>query len=230
MRDVLLLHGCGGSVRSTFEGTGWLTSLAAAGRRAIAPDLPGHGPNASRDPEVYADLAGLLEAGLPAGPMDAVGFSLGAKLLLELALRHPGRFGKLVLGGIGDNAFGPEVFAPAAAEALESPGSSAATHPAVAAMLNRFEPDLNDPRAVAAVLRRPPNPRFTPQRLSQLEIPVLVVNGSEDPVGKLGGLLVGSLREVRSEVVPGVDHFGLPGAAAFQWLALEFLADGRTPA
>jgi pimeloyl-ACP methyl ester carboxylesterase len=220
---VLLLHGCGGSVRATFARTGWIAALAASGRRAIAPDLPGHGPHASMDPKDYADLAGSVERELPAGALDAVGFSLGAKLILEMALRQPGRFRKVVLGGVGDNVFGPEVIAPVAAEALESPGSAAASHPAVAAMLQRWEPDLNDARAVAAVLRRPPNPQFTPERLSQLAIPVLIVNGSEDPVGKMGGQLVRSLRNVRCESLPGVDHFGLPGDPAFQRLALDFL-------
>lgn len=222
--DVLLLHGCGGSVRSTFARTGWIAAIGASGRRAIAPDLPGHGPHASRDPQDYADLAGNVERGLPAAALDAVGFSLGAKILLELALRKPGRFRKVVLGGIGDNVFAPEVFAPLAADALESPGSAAAAHSAVAPMLLRWEPDLNDARAVAAVLRRPPNPQFTPERLSQLAIPLLIVNGSEDPVGKLGDQLVRSMHNVRCESVPGVDHFGLPGDPAFQRLALDFLA------
>jgi len=222
--DVLLLHGCGGSVRSTFARTGWIVAIGALGRRAIAPDLPGHGAHASVDPQDYADLAGSIERGLPAGTLDAVGFSLGAKLVLELALRQPGRFRRVVLGGIGDNVFAPEVFAPVAAEALESPGSAAALHPAVAPMLQLWEPDLNDARAVAAVLRRPPNPRFSPERLSQLSIPVLIVNGSEDPVGKMGDQLARSLQNVRCESVPGVDHFGLPGDATFQRLALDFLA------
>lgn len=221
--DVLLLHGCGGSVRSTFGRTGWIEAIGALGRRVIAPDLPGHGAHASLDPQDYADLAGSVERGLPAGPMDAIGFSLGAKLVLELALRLPGRFRRVVLGGVGDNVFGPEVFAPVAAEALEFPGSAAATHPAVAPMLRCWEPDLNDARAVAAVLRRPPNPRFTPERIAQLSIPVLIVNGSEDPVGKMGDQLVRSLRDVRSESLPGIDHFGLPGDAEFRRLALDFL-------
>jgi pimeloyl-ACP methyl ester carboxylesterase len=223
-RDVLLLHGCGGSVRATFGRTGWFEAIAAQGRRALAPDLPGHGPNASHDPASYADLAGLVAKGLPEGPIDAVGFSLGAKLVLELALRHPALFRRLVLGGIGDNVFAPEVFAPAAAEALESPGSAAAAHPAVRPMLQRFEPELNDARAIAAVLRRPPNPRFTGGRIATLGIPVLIVNGAEDPVGQMGNQLVSSLRNVRIQVLPGVDHFGLPGEAAFRRLALEFLA------
>ena len=220
--DVLLLHGCGGSVRSTFARTGWIAAIGAAGRCAIAPDLPGHGAHASTDPQDYADLAGSVERGLPAGTLDAVGFSLGAKIVLELALRQPERFHKWCSEASATMCSVPKSSHPWPPRRWK-PQVRAAAHPAVAPMLQRWEPDLNDARAVAAVLRRPPNPQFSPERLSQLSIPVLIVNGSEDPVGKKGDRLARSLRHMRCETVPGVDHFGLPGDAAFQRLALDFL-------
>lgn len=38
-------------------------------------------------------------------PVDAIGFSLGARTLLALALDHPDRFRRIVLAGVGDNLF-----------------------------------------------------------------------------------------------------------------------------
>ena len=225
-RPVVLLHGCGGSRRATFERTGWIEAFAAVGRSAIALDLPGHAdPAASRDPVSYADLAGLMATILPAGPFDAVGFSLGAKVLLELCIREPGRIGGLVLGGVGDNVFAPELVAEAAARALES-GPTSDTPDAVKAFLQTWDAGWNDALAVAAVLRRPPNPTFTPERLRQIVSPVLIVNGSEDPVTPLGDRLLASLVDARRVMLPGVDHFGLPEQLDFMRHAIAFLAPG----
>jgi pimeloyl-ACP methyl ester carboxylesterase len=226
-RPVLLLHGCGGSFASAFEKTGWLDSMRRAGLVPVAVDLPGHGMiPAPRDPGHYADLAGLLLPSLPAGTFDAVGFSLGAKLLLELALRVPSRLGRLVLGGVGDNVFAPERVGGAAARALES-GPDTSTPAAVLAFLSTWEPHRNDALAVAAVLRRPPNPVFTPERLAQLSQPVLVVNGSDDPVARDASRLLGSLGNVRHMALPGVGHFDLTAQLQFIAHAIEFLLEGR---
>lgn len=221
-RPIVLLHGCGGSVRSTFESTGWLDAITACGPSPFALHLPGHGSQrSSHDPARYADLACLVARELPPGPFDAVGFSLGAKIVLEIALRDPQRVGRIVLGGIGDNVFGPERIAEAAARALES-GTTADTPAAVLTFLRTWEPHLNDALAVAAVLRRPPNPIFTRERLTQVTSPVLIVNGSDDPVTQLGNQLVSSLRDVRCVTVHGVDHFGLPKQVEFRRHALAF--------
>lgn len=221
---VVLLHGCSGSVRAAFEMPGWIEAFTRTGRAVVAPDLPGHGwRTVSHDPADYADLAGEVASQLPPGSFDAVGFSLGAKLVLELALRDPARWRRLVLGAVGDNVFAPEVVAPIAAEALESPQSAAANHPAVRVMLQHWDPSLNDARAVAAVLRRPPNPVFTPERLRALAVPVLVVNGGQDPVGQQAQQLHASLRNAQFLTLCGVDHFGLPAHPDFLRAALAFL-------
>jgi len=227
-RPVVLLHGCGGSREATFESTGWLTALFAAGRAPLAIHLPGHGTrSAAHDPASYADLAGSVMRDVPAGAFDAVGFSLGAKLLLEIAIRAPDRIGRLVLGGIGDNVFAPESIAEAAATALER-GPTTDTPPPVLAFLRSWEPERNDPLAIAAVLRRPPNPTFTEDRLRRIGSPVLIVNGDADPVAHLGDRLVSSLANATCVMLPGVDHLGLPAQPAFIRHAVAFLGSAST--
>jgi pimeloyl-ACP methyl ester carboxylesterase len=226
-RPAVLLHGCGGSFASTFEATGWLDALRAAGRRSVKIHLPGHGViPAPHDPAHYEDLAGLVAKELPAVPFDGIGFSLGAKLLLELALRIPERLSRLVLGGVGDNVFAPESIAEQAARALES-GPAADTPAPVLAFLRTWEPHRNDALAVAAVLRRPPNPVFTPDRLARIAQPVLVVNGDEDPVGRNASRLLSSLVRVEHHRLPGIGHFDLPAQPAFIQLAIDFLQDAE---
>jgi pimeloyl-ACP methyl ester carboxylesterase len=222
-RPVVLLHGCGGSFASAFEATGWLEALRAAGRAPVKIHLPGHGViPAPHDPAYYADLAGLVMKELPAGPFDAVGFSLGAKILLEIALRAPTGVGRIVLGGVGDNVFAPEGIAEAAARALEH-GPTADTPPPVLAFLKTWEPERNDPLAVAAVLRRPANPVFTPERLEGIVQPLLVVNGTADPVAREASRFFASLPNAKRVALGGVGHFDLTAQAAFIGESVDFL-------
>jgi pimeloyl-ACP methyl ester carboxylesterase len=227
-RPIVLLHGCGGSFESAFVKTGWLDAIRAAGREPFKVHLPGHGViPASHQAADYADLTGQLLRSLPPGPFDAVGFSLGAKLLLELLLRVPERVGRAVLGGVGDNVFAPESIGEAAARALEH-GPTAETPPPVLAFLQTWEPSRNDPLAVAAILRRPPNPVFTSERLSQISQPLLVVNGTADPVGRASTRLLGSLRNAQLKTIEGVGHFDLTAQPVFIRYAIDFLQE-RTP-
>jgi pimeloyl-ACP methyl ester carboxylesterase len=198
-------------------------SWQRAGLMVHAPDLPGHGrANPSHDPAAYADLAGSLSAVLPAGQFEAVGFSLGAKLVLELALRLPGRLARAVLGGIGDNLFAPERVASAAATALES-GVDATTPLPVQVFLREWDPLRNDAKAIAAVLRRPPNPVFTLQRLRAATLPLRVINGAADPVAAQSLDLAAALPQAGFAVLPGVGHFDLPRSTEFRRLGVQFL-------
>ena len=226
---VVLLHGCGGSTVEAFVDPGWVEALRAAGREARVPDLPGHGGRpCSHDPRDYADLAGSLVDAMPPGRFDLVGFSLGAKLSLELVLRLPGRVRRVVLGGLGDNVFAPERVAPAAATALEQ-GPTADTPPPVMAFLREWNPARNDALAVAAVLRRPANPVFTPERLRAVTVPLLLVNGSEDPVGTPAAALVAALPDLRVITLPGTGHFDLTRDPRFQRHAHDFLVTPGLP-
>lgn len=220
---VILLHGCGGSPEQAFGRTGWIAAFEAAGRDVQALPLPGHlrdGP--SHDPADYADLTAALLPRLPAGACDLVGFSLGAKLALDIAVRHPQRVHRMVLGGIGDNAFAPESVGAAAAQALEQ-GRDADTPAAVLAFLETWDPALNDPLAVAAVLRRPANPVFNIAQIAAIRASVAVVNGKSDFVTAMGTLLVDALG-VSQVLLPQVGHFDLPQQAAFRDHAIRFLS------
>lgn len=221
---VVLLHGCGGSPEQAFIATGWLDAFAAAGRKVLAPRLPGHGrAGVSHDAVDYADLAATLLPRLPDGPFDLVGFSLGAKLALDIAVRWPDRVRRLVLGGIGDNAFAPETVGEAAASALEhGPGPN--TPPGVRAFLDTWDPALNDPLAVAAVLRRPANPNLAEKDVAAIRAPVAVINGADDFVMSMGTRLFVALG-TQPQVLPGVGHFDLTAQPQFRDTAMRFLGE-----
>src|SRR5262245_45102783 len=165
---IALVHGWGGSYEGTYGATGWGAALAAAGRQVIEIDLPGHGRKTqwSHNPAAYADMAGGLDEMLPAGVLDAVGFSLGAKVVLELACRAPTRFRRIVVGGLGNNAFDKELGGVVAA-ALDQglPAEFRARMPLVA---NYIDESPSDYRAIAAVNRRPHNPIADAARLATI--------------------------------------------------------------
>lgn len=107
---LLLLHGFAG------RGAWWAPHLAAFRRvrRTIVVDLLGHGrSDAPEDPRRHAverqaaDLAAILER-LDARHADVLGYSLGARIALRLAVDRPGIVGRLVLespsAGIADSA------------------------------------------------------------------------------------------------------------------------------
>src|SRR5207245_4293463 len=89
---VLLVHGFASSFERNWREPGWVDLLSDAGREVIGADLLGHGTAAKpHDPAAYVHLESDLATLLPSeGPVDAIGFSLGARLLLRVAATRPG--------------------------------------------------------------------------------------------------------------------------------------------
>ncbi|MFD5722732.1 alpha/beta fold hydrolase [Streptomyces sp. NPDC127036] len=221
---VVLIHGWGGSAASTWNNNGWNRALSEQGCTPWAIDLPGHGTQPQpHDPEFYADLASRLQEKLPfEGPLDAIGFSLGAKVLLELAARHPHRFRRLVLGGLGGNVFTPEPLGQDLADALET-GVGANTPNAVRELVEYGVSHGNDPLALAACLRRVPNPVLTPDRLAKVSCPTLLVVGKNDRVAYPAQPLGEALPDADIRILPNTAHLDLPASATFQQLAAAHL-------
>jgi pimeloyl-ACP methyl ester carboxylesterase len=98
---VLLIHGAGASSAI------WMMVLARLGRilRAVAIDLPGHGPSPAAEGNEpasitsYRDAVGGLAATLCLGRSVLVGHSMGALVALEAALTWPDKVAALVLCG-----------------------------------------------------------------------------------------------------------------------------------
>jgi pimeloyl-ACP methyl ester carboxylesterase len=97
---LLLLHGWGASV---YMWRDWFAPLAAAGRRVIAVDLPGHGLSDKPDDATTYSLDGMVAA--VSELMDAEGLtnadvvaqSMGGTISIQIAEAHPHRIRRLVL-------------------------------------------------------------------------------------------------------------------------------------
>jgi pimeloyl-ACP methyl ester carboxylesterase len=214
---VVLLHGFASSSAHGWQPAGWIDLLREAGREVIAIDLPGHGTAArSTDPADYADVAATVAAGFAdRGPVDAVGFSAGARLLLEIASRGLAEFERLALMGIG----------PAILEIREAvPFSIENDDPTdVRARLFRglAKSAGNDLGALGAFARRPVAP-LTSVELAAVSADVLVVTGERDPAGSPEALAA-MLPNATGVLIERADHFSLQSNMRAMDAVLGFL-------
>ena len=221
---VLLVHGFASSFERNWREPGWVDLLQEEGHQVIGLDLLGHGEaEKPHDPAAYAELERDVVKALPAtGAVNAIGFSMGANLLLRVAAADPSRFGRLVVGGVGANLFrggDPE----AAARAIEA-GEAEEGDPVVAQAFATFaRAPGNDRAALAACMRRPSKP-LQSSDLATIDFPVLVVLGDQDFVGPADPLLE-ALPHARFVALRGCDHFGTPKDFRFIDAALAFLRD-----
>jgi pimeloyl-ACP methyl ester carboxylesterase len=94
---LVFLHGLGAGKLRTFSGLPFLESLYL-----VAPDLPGHGKSTGFDPETFsfdsfADHVIALMDHLGIEKCHLGGLSMGSGITLNIALRYPGRFKKLII-------------------------------------------------------------------------------------------------------------------------------------
>ena len=217
---VLLVHGFASSAEHNWRQPGWLDLLADCGRETIAVDLPGHG-TAPRpaDPASYDNVEAQVATAIEGRePLDAIGFSAGAHVLLRLAADEPNRFRRLALLGIGRGVLTPADPKPIIAALTGDPDPE--NVPGI--VFRRLADGLgNDRDALIAFLRRPQRP-LTETDLARITTQVLVVLGDKDPGGPGDGL-VAALPDARLVTLRGVDHFGTPGDVRCMQAVLDFL-------
>lgn len=201
---VVLVHGFASSFEHNWRQPGWADLLTESGRTVIGIDLLGHGTAPKpTDPVAYADLEQhVLDAVAGHDRVDAVGFSLGARVLLTVAARDPGRFRRLVVIGVGENLFRNDDPGPMIRAMESEPGEDDVLARLFASLARSAG---NDRAALAAFLRRPPVP-LTGEDLARVTCPVLVIIGDRDFAGP-GDPLVDALPDARLVVLRGVDHF-----------------------
>lgn len=177
---VLLLHGLFGAARNW----GGIQKRLAQRHRVIAPDLRNHGESPHASAMDYAsmaeDLAGLI-AGRGLGSAAVLGHSMGGKVAMALALRHPGLVSRLMIADIAPRPYPP------------------ALRGYVAAMRGlALTPGLTRREADAALEPAIPEPGIRAFLLQSLDF------GGEVPAWKLG------LAEIAASM-PAIEDFPVTG-------------------
>lgn len=216
---VVLVHGFGTSFELTWVHNGWVDLLADEGRPVIGVDLLGHGQAPKpTDPAAYDDLGGRVRDALPEEPVDAIGFSLGAKTLLQVAAAEPSRFRSLIVAGVGSNLFQPSDHT-AMIEAVRTGDDGGS--PALRYFAGLADLPGNDREALAACMTNGGG-RVTAEQLGAIACPVLVVLGDQDFTGPADPL-VEALPDATFVELARTDHAKTPKSFAFIDAALDFL-------
>lgn len=246
---VLLLHGFTGTARS------WAVHVEAlaASHRVIAPDLLGHaGSDVPAEPSAYAlerqagglrDLLALLDA----TPAAVVGYSMGARLALVLALTQPQVVERLVLespspGIVDDDDRAARRLADEhLADEIERDGveafvdrwaampifESQAALPADIRAAQRHERLRHTTVGLAASLRGAGQGAMAPlhDRLPSIDAPTLVIAGALDTTGRERAHTVADgIPDAHLEIIDGAGHNPhLETAATFSRLVTDFL-------
>jgi 2-succinyl-6-hydroxy-2,4-cyclohexadiene-1-carboxylate synthase len=218
---VLLLHGF------THTGASWQPVLESLGEpfRALTPDVRGHGSASNRVP---VDLAGVLSdlAATSSERFGVVGYSMGGRLALHLALAEPRRVARLVLIGASPGLADPAERAARRrsddelAREIESTDIEAfARRWARTPILAGLPPELservhqdrlrNSTAGLARALRGLGTgalPSLWP-RLGELPMPVVIVVGERDAKFQaIGAQMVERLAQAQLLIVPGAGH------------------------
>ena len=224
-KPIVLVHGFASDYRLNWVGTRWQESLTNAGFRVIGIDSRGHGHSdkphdeAAYRVEIMAgDVIRLLDE-MAIEKTAYLGYSMGARIGLEVILEHPERVTRAVLGGIG--AAGAIDHSRQIAHAFRSREPTADP---IAQTFYKFASarPTNDLEALAACIAGL-RPQADPGRLAKIRTPILVVVGDRDDIARGAPELVEMIPSARLVTLVNRDHMSAVPAREFKQAALEFL-------
>jgi pimeloyl-ACP methyl ester carboxylesterase len=219
---VVLLHGA----YMHAEHMAPLAAALAPSRRVVVPEMQNHGRTADVDrPITYEqmadDTAALIDQ-LGLGRPDVVGYSMGAGIGLQLAIRHPGALRRLVAAS-GSYAY--EGMHPAAIEMFPSLGIEMFEGTPMELDYRRLAPNPDDFPVLFEKLKTLDTTPFAwpEEDVRGIAAPTLLIFGDSDVVTLehatalfrlLGGGVMGDLAGLPASqlaVLPGTTHYMPPG-------------------
>jgi pimeloyl-ACP methyl ester carboxylesterase len=231
---LVLVHGFAASSRENWEKAGWISMLTRARRRVVAIDLRGHGESAKLyQPANYSfglmagDVLAVTEH-LQLKKPDLIGFSLGARVVLEVLRTRGDRFLLGVLCGVGETSINPRDNRDPAllSKAMEATSADDISDD----MAKRFrmfaEAQGQDLRALAACAQgfgasvQP----WTRDVLAGIKNETLVIAGSGDDLAGPPEPLAACLANAKAKRIPGCGHMDCLTQPMFKAAVMDFLA------
>jgi pimeloyl-ACP methyl ester carboxylesterase len=225
---IVAVHGFASDYRLNWVGTRWQETLTSNGFRVLGLDCRGHGDSdkphdeAAYSVEIMAgDVLRLLDH-LEVPRAAYLGYSMGARIGLEVMMDAPERITRAVLGGIGADGALDRAQQIAHALRIGEP-----TDDPVAQTFYRFASSrpTNDLTALAACISAL-KPESHPERLARIRTPILIVVGDRDLIARGAPELIELIPAARLVTIPDRDHMSAVVARDFKQAALDFLTAG----
>jgi pimeloyl-ACP methyl ester carboxylesterase len=227
---VVLIHSMASNLQHSWVDTGWIEQLRPS-HRVVAMDCRGHGLSSKSDaPDFYTadkmadDVMRLLDH-LVIGRVLMAGYSMGACVALNLAVRYGDRVRAMVIGGVSSRAYKepPREELERLVEVLRSDDVSSVTDKAALFMRSFCIKNGNDPKALAAFsLHRRPD--VEQRDLMRIKAPVLIAAGTRDAVVQGVDELAASIPDARVMILEGRTHIDALADPNFKRAAAEFFA------
>lgn len=232
---IILMHGWSLDLEFNWVSPGWVDALRSS-RQVIAFDVRGHGESDKpHRQEFYSyremarDVLNLMDH-FGVERADLMGYSLGSFSGAYLLGHHTERFRSMILGGIGNETTESLAEAPRIAAALRAERVEDITDPLGLGYRVFVDLDARNDREALAVAALQMWPEGFPLELggpglADVNIPVLLVNGSEDfPYVETDQDIAGAIPGARLVELPGPDHVGAIFDPRFVDEVLAFLA------
>jgi pimeloyl-ACP methyl ester carboxylesterase len=234
-QPIVLVHGFASSFQRNWKNTGWVEFLTKHGCQVIGLDVRGHGgseklyrPEAYTTTAMSGDVLSLLDH-LNVAEADLMGYSMGGGIVLRLAMDHPERVRKVVVGGVADAVIqglhDPEQLQEIAA-ALETDDPRSIRSPLARQFRSFAEKTDNDQKALAAMMRGPGWPGSL-DSIRPVDRPVLIVVAGNDEI--MAGIerLAQAIPHAQIITIPDRNHNTMVGDPRFKEAVLGFLAGAR---
>jgi pimeloyl-ACP methyl ester carboxylesterase len=229
-RPIVLVHGFTASLQMNWVLTSWVDTLTPI-RQVVALDCRGHGlsdkphePGAYAGGEMGEDVIRLMDH-LGIEKADLFGYSMGAGISVRLLLDHPDRFTSVVLGGIGEVlTTGRDEGASAIADAMLAEDPETITNPIAKGFRTFADMGDNDHVALAAYLRAA-REAVVREKLAEVDLPVLIVNGADDTLVGSPDELAAAIPGAELVLIPDKDHLSVVADERFKQAVVQFLTE-----
>lgn len=233
-KPVLLLHGAVVDFNYNYVKTGWVDTLTAQGYQVIGINYRGYAESdKSNDPAFYGtrqlvgDVMNLIDY-LKLENVSLIGYSLGTLITLNLIHQHPEHFSKAILIATGDGLIGqsPHILAdtlPGLTKLFSYPTFPEHLPSHISAYWTFLHTLELDKEAICA-FSLAEYPSLTPEEVSSISIPTLIISGEKDLVLGTGAETAKTLINGQYVEIPQADHFTLATDQRVHRAAVDFLA------
>lgn len=237
---LIVLHGAYMNIPTMGE----IIPLLARSRKVIAVEMQGHGRTTDIDrpityPNLADDIAAFMEA-IDVEKADVFGYSMGAAVGLQLAIRHPEKVDRAALTSVAYDFEGwhPDyrAFVPKIVPDLFVGTPMEGAYRELAADLKGF------PALVDKLIVLEHEPMAWEADVAKLKAPVLIIQGDADIVDHahtlamfrlLGGGVMGDqgkpLPQSRLAILPATSHTAIMGQSALLHALIESFLKDETP-